>query len=179
MTLLDVQDLEVHFRAGGLALPGRSPRLVRAVNGVSFTLAPGEALGLVGESGCGKSTLGRAILRLGETTGGAIRFGGADVASGGRAGVARLRRETAMIFQDPYGALNPRMAVGEAIAEVLRVHRKVPRDARPGAGGGAADPGRPPARACGPPPGRAVRRPVPARRHRPRAGGRAEADHRR
>jgi peptide/nickel transport system ATP-binding protein len=131
MTLLDVQDLEVHFRAGGLALPGRAPRLVRAVNGVSFTLAPGEALGLVGESGCGKSTLGRAILRLGETTGGAIRFGGADVASGGRAGVARLRRETAMIFQDPYGALNPRMAVGEAIAEVLRVHRKVPRDRVP------------------------------------------------
>jgi len=131
MTLLDVQDLEVHFRAGGLKLPGRPARLVRAVNGVSFTLAPGEALGLVGESGCGKSTLGRAILRLGETTGGVIRFGGADVASGGRDGVARLRRETAMIFQDPYGALNPRMAVGEAIAEVLRVHRKVPRDRVP------------------------------------------------
>ncbi|OWJ67058.1 ABC transporter ATP-binding protein [Inquilinus limosus] len=132
MTLLDVQDLEVHFRAGGgLPLPGRQPRLVRAVNGISFTLAPGEALGLVGESGCGKSTLGRAILRLGEITGGAIRFGGDDIAEGGRAGLARLRRETAMIFQDPYNALNPRMAAGEAIAEVLRVHRKVPRDRVP------------------------------------------------
>ena len=129
--LLDVQDLEVHFRAGGLPLPGRPTRLVRAVNGVSFTLAPGEALGLVGESGCGKSTLGRAILRLGDLTGGAIRFGGADVATGGRDGLARLRRETAMIFQDPYGALNPRMTVGEAVAEVLRVHRKVPRDQIP------------------------------------------------
>jgi peptide/nickel transport system ATP-binding protein len=125
--LLDVQDLEVHFRAGGLPLPGRPARLVQAVNGVSFTLAPGEALGIVGESGCGKSTLGRAILRLGPSTGGAIRFDGADLATGGN-GLAKLRRETAMIFQDPYGALNPRMSVGEAVAEVLRVHRKVPRD---------------------------------------------------
>ena len=124
--LLEVQDLEVHFRAGGLPLPGRRPRLVRAVNGVSFTLAPGEALGLVGESGCGKSTLGRAILRLGEMTGGSIRFGGADVLADGRAGLARLRRETAMIFQDPYNALNPRMTAGDTIAEVLKVHRKAP-----------------------------------------------------
>ena len=123
--LLRVVDLEVHFRAGG-GVFGRKKRLVRAVNGISFDLQPGETLGLVGESGCGKSTLGRALLRLGEITAGQVFFDGIDVGAADPAGVEQLRRETAMIFQDPYNALNPRLPIGRAIAEVLRVHGKVP-----------------------------------------------------
>jgi peptide/nickel transport system ATP-binding protein len=120
-TLLQAQDLVVHFSAG-------KGKLVRAVNGVTFSLKPGETLGLVGESGCGKSTLGRAILKLGPLTGGKVVFDGIDVGAGDAAGIAQLRRETAMIFQDPYNALNPRLSVGSAIEEVLRVHKKVPAD---------------------------------------------------
>jgi peptide/nickel transport system ATP-binding protein len=122
--LLRVEDLAVHFRAGGGM--GSKKKLVRAVNGVSFELQPGETLGLVGESGCGKSTLGRALLRLGDITEGHVFFDGIDVANADASAIARLRRETAMIFQDPYNALNPRMTIGNAIAEVLRVHEKVP-----------------------------------------------------
>jgi peptide/nickel transport system ATP-binding protein len=117
--LLHVDGLNVHFR-------GPKGKLVRAVNGVSFSLQPGETLGLVGESGCGKSTLGRAILRLGDITEGRVDFDGIDVGGGDRNAIMRLRRETAMIFQDPYNALNPRLTIGQAIAEVLRVHQKVP-----------------------------------------------------
>ncbi|MBL8709626.1 MAG: ABC transporter ATP-binding protein [Rhodospirillaceae bacterium] len=118
--LLRVDGLEVHFTAG-------RGKLVRAVNGVTFDLLPGETLGLVGESGCGKSTLGRALLRLGPITGGHVRFDGSDVASGTAASIERLRRETAMIFQDPYNALNPRHTIGAALAEVLLVQGKVPK----------------------------------------------------
>lgn len=123
--VLEVENLEVHFNAGR-RLPGTRARTVRAVNGVSMTVRPGQTIGLVGESGSGKSTFGRAVLRLLAPTGGQILFEGVDMATGTRADIARLRRETAMIFQDPYGALNPRMTVGAALAEVLRVHRKVP-----------------------------------------------------
>ena len=122
--LLRVEDLAVHFKAGGGL--GRKAKLVRAVNGVSFELAAGETLGLVGESGCGKSTLGRALLHLGAITDGRVYFDGMDVGGADAGGIARLHRETAMIFQDPYNALNPRMNIGNAIAEVLRVHKKVP-----------------------------------------------------
>lgn len=121
--LLDVQGLTVKFpmgRAWGVG-PVRS---VKAVSDVSLQVAAGETLGLVGESGSGKSTFGRAILRLGELTGGAVWFDGVDMARARGADLARLRRETAMIFQDPYGALNPRMTVGQAIGEVLKVHGK-------------------------------------------------------
>ncbi|TYC48331.1 ABC transporter ATP-binding protein [Rhodobacterales bacterium] len=125
--LLEVTALNVHF--GGTSLiPAFAGPTLRAVNGVSLTVMPGETLGLVGESGSGKSTLGRAILRIGDLTSGEILFDGTDMARATVGDLARLRRQTAMIFQDPYGALNPRMRVGEAIAEVLRVHRKVPRD---------------------------------------------------
>jgi peptide/nickel transport system ATP-binding protein len=120
--LLRVEDLAVHFRAD-------RKRFVRAVNGVSFNLMPGETLGLVGESGCGKSTLGRALLRLGPITGGAAYFDGIDIATANAAGIAQLRRETAMIFQDPYNALNPRLPIGAAIAEVLAVQGKLPHNA--------------------------------------------------
>ena len=119
--LLRVEDLQVHFPAG-------KGKLVRAVNGVAFELKPGETLGLVGESGCGKSTLGRAILKLGPLTAGSVTIDGRDIGSGSAADIMQMRRETAMIFQDPYNALNPRLSIGSAIEEVLGVHKKVPPD---------------------------------------------------
>ncbi|WP_374380834.1 ABC transporter ATP-binding protein [Dongia sp.] len=120
-TLLNIEDVEVHFHAP-------KGKLVRAVNGVTFALKAGETLGLVGESGCGKSTLGRAILKLGPLTAGHVTIDGRDIASGSAADIMAMRRETAMIFQDPYNALNPRLSIGGAIAEVLKVHKKVPPD---------------------------------------------------
>jgi peptide/nickel transport system ATP-binding protein len=121
--LLEVAGLEVAYAAGGLSLFGRGNRNVKAVNGVSFVLHEGETLGLVGESGCGKTTLARALLALTDKSAGEVLFHGEPVEA---ASHGRLRRETAMIFQDPYNALNPRMRVGDILAEVLRVHRKVP-----------------------------------------------------
>lgn len=125
--LLDVKDMVVHFSASGSSVFDRTDRTVKAVNSVSFSLQQGETLGLVGESGSGKSTFGRAVLRLEHLTSGSVLFDGVEVAEGPRGDVAWLRRETAMIFQDPYNALNPRMPVGSAIAEVLQVHQKVPK----------------------------------------------------
>jgi peptide/nickel transport system ATP-binding protein len=127
--LLDVRDLTVRFRAGGLALPGIGARYVNAVNGVSLSIGRGETLGIVGESGCGKSTLARAVLSLVEVHDGEVRFAGGRIAAKDKASVARLRGQAAMIFQDPYASLNPRLTAGEAIAEVLGVHRKVAADA--------------------------------------------------
>ncbi|MBL9033742.1 MAG: ABC transporter ATP-binding protein [Rhodospirillaceae bacterium] len=132
--LLQVRDLEVRFRAGGIDLPGLNvpgfgARYVNAVNRVSLSVAPGETIGIVGESGCGKSTLGRAILGLVETQGGEVRFAGDPVAPRDRTSIARLRARAAMIFQDPYASLNPKLDIGEAIAEVLRVHGKAAPDA--------------------------------------------------
>jgi len=125
-TLLQVNDLRVQFSAAGEGLFSLRPRKVNAVNGASLRLAAGETLGLVGESGCGKSTLARAILHLNPVAGGQILFDGIDMAHGSQADIARLRHETAMIFQDPYTALNPRQRIGDILAEVLRVQRKVP-----------------------------------------------------
>jgi phosphonate C-P lyase system protein PhnK len=117
--LLDVEDLVKHF--------GR----VRAVDGVSLVLRPGETLALVGESGCGKSTLGRCVLRLLEPTAGRVRFCGRDVLSLSRHELRDLRRQMQIVFQDPFAALNPRMTVGQAIAEPLLVHQLCPRDEFP------------------------------------------------
>ncbi|MCQ0093426.1 ABC transporter ATP-binding protein [Roseovarius sp. M141] len=124
-TLLDVRDLSVEFPMARARFGVGSKRSLRAVSNVSMSVAAGETVGLVGESGSGKSTFGRAILRLGELTGGQVLLDGQDMAHARGADLARLRRETAMIFQDPYGALNPRMTVRQTIAEVLRVHDKV------------------------------------------------------
>ena len=121
MSLLQVKDLEVRFAAPGTGLFGFKPQWLQAVNGVSLHLAPGEILGLVGESGSGKSTLGRAILRLNDIHAGQVLFDGVDVTRGRKLDIQHLRRQTAMIFQDPYAALNPRLSIGQAIAEVLRV----------------------------------------------------------
>jgi peptide/nickel transport system ATP-binding protein len=129
LALLAVKDLVVRFRVAGIARPFSGVRHINAVNGVTLAVAPGETLGIVGESGCGKSTLGRAILHLVETQGGEVRFDGVPVSARDKGSVARLRGQAAMIFQDPYGSLNPRVPVGEAIAEVLRVHGKAPPDA--------------------------------------------------
>lgn len=119
--LLRVEDLRVHFpvRAGALQ---RVVGAVRAVDGVSFTVAPGETLGLVGESGCGKTTVGRAALRLIRATSGRVFFDGEDVFAAGPGALRRLRREMQIVFQDPAGSLNPRMRVEEIVGEPLVVH---------------------------------------------------------
>ena len=118
--LLDVRGLRKYFRVGGQWLG--SSHHVRAVDGVDLELKDGETVGLVGESGCGKSTLGRLVLRLLEADEGEIRFDGRDLRSMGRAELRRMRRSMQIVFQDPYASLNPRMTVGEAIGEGLRVH---------------------------------------------------------
>jgi len=120
-TLLDVRDLTKHFpiRRGLLA---RQVGAVRAVDGVTFRVRRGETLGLVGESGSGKTTTGRAILRLDEPTSGEAFFEGVDVFTMDHDALRALRRRAQIVFQDPYGSLNPRMTVGDTLREVLKVH---------------------------------------------------------
>jgi len=119
--LLAVRDLVKYYTAGGLFARGAPP--VRAVDGVSFDVGRGETLALVGESGCGKSSVGRTVLRLQEPTGGEVRFEDVDVFGLDRTALRRLRRRMQIIFQDPYGSLNPRMTIGAAIAEGIEIHR--------------------------------------------------------
>jgi ABC-type glutathione transport system ATPase component len=139
--LLEADNLCVTFPvSGGLWQP---KRVVHAVNQVTMQIFPGETLGLVGESGSGKSTLGRALLQLERVADGEVRFEGQRITHGLTSDIARLRQQSAMIFQDPYASLNPRQTVGESIAEVLRVHQKVPARAGSAAGCGTAHPGRP------------------------------------
>ncbi len=118
MSLVEVKNLKVHFpiRTGVLQQP---VAWVRAVDGVSFTINEGETVGLVGESGCGKTTLGRTILKLYEPTTGEILFDGRNISGTN----GSFRRQAQMIFQDPYGSLNPRMTVGDIVGEALRVHK--------------------------------------------------------
>ncbi len=119
--LLQLRDLHKHFRLPGPVF-GPKP-VLRAVDGVDLDLMKGETLGLVGESGCGKSTLARTVIRLHEPTSGSIVFDGDAVGSSGEAKLAAFRRRVQMIFQDPYASLNPRMSVGELIAEPLDIAR--------------------------------------------------------
>src|SRR6516165_2129844 len=121
--LLSVQDLKVHFRIGGGFLSRRPARILRAVDGVSFDLRPGETLGLVGESGCGKTTLGRAVLRLLPNIDGRVVWLGEDLAKLDPEAMRRKRQEMQIVFQDPLAALDPRMTVGEIIGEPLATFR--------------------------------------------------------
>jgi oligopeptide/dipeptide ABC transporter ATP-binding protein len=121
--LLELQDVRMHFPVReGVFL--RSKRTLKAVDGVSLTLKPGETLGLVGESGCGKSTLGKCIVRLYEPTAGRIIFEGTDLAPLGRRELKPLRRHLQMVFQDPVESLNSRHTVGDILAEPFIIHRQ-------------------------------------------------------
>lgn len=119
--LLEVEGLVKHFAAARSVL-GRPTAYVKAVDGVSFTVEAGRTLALVGESGCGKSTVSRLVLRLIEPDAGTVRFEGRDLGTLGANELRAFRRNAQIIFQDPYASLNPRMTVGEILAEPMEVH---------------------------------------------------------
>ncbi len=119
--LVAVRDLKKHFPIKR-GFWSRTVGSVKAVDGITFSIQPGEVLGLVGESGCGKTTAGRCILRLIEPTGGEVEFRGLDVLALDRNEIRSLRREMQIIFQDPYSSLNPRLTVGSMLVEALRIH---------------------------------------------------------
>jgi len=120
--LLEVRGLQMHFPVTEGIVISRKIGEVKAVDGINFTVRRGETLGLVGESGCGKTTTGRCILRLERPTAGEILYDGIDIAKLERKDLMVLRRRIQVIFQDPYSSLNPRMKVGEIIAEPIMVH---------------------------------------------------------
>jgi len=120
--LLELIDLKVHFPVSGGSFLNRTTGTVRAVDGISLRIMPGQTLGLVGESGCGKSTLGRAVVGLAKPTSGAVVIRGKNVDNMTAAEKASERRRVQMIFQDPYASLNPRMTIGDIIGEPVMLH---------------------------------------------------------
>jgi oligopeptide transport system ATP-binding protein len=120
--LLEVRNLKKYFPIAEGVLVQKTVAQVKAVDGISFHIAKGETLGLVGESGCGKSTTGRCILQLDQPTEGEILFDGVDLAHVDRRTLRELRQKVQVIFQDPYSSLNPRMKVGDIIGEPIKVH---------------------------------------------------------
>ncbi len=128
--LLEVRGLVKHYPIGpGLLgrLQGKPPRVVRAVDGVDFTIGRGQTLALVGESGCGKTTTGRCVLFLQRPTAGEVRFNGERIDPDDEEGLRRRRRQLQIVFQDPNSSLNPRMTVGQTLEEALAFHKIVPR----------------------------------------------------
>ncbi|MBS1166382.1 MAG: transporter ATP-binding protein [Proteobacteria bacterium] len=129
--LVEIDDLHVRFPVTGRGLFSGGPREFAAVKGVSLQVMPGETVGIVGESGSGKSTLARALLGLTPISEGHVTFDGADIVTERTKALRKLRRETAMVFQDPYNALNPRLTIGATLAEVLAVQESVPKERIP------------------------------------------------
>jgi len=123
--LLVVRDLVKHYSTGGVFKAAGPP--IRAVDGVSFEVGRGETLALVGESGCGKSSVARTLVRLQEPTSGSAVFEGVNLFDLDRPTLRGMRRKIQIVFQDPYGSLNPRMTVGDSVAEGLEIHRLAPR----------------------------------------------------
>jgi oligopeptide transport system ATP-binding protein len=128
--LLEVKGLHMHFPITEGLLARKLVGEVKAIDGIDFSVRRGETLGLVGESGCGKTTTGRCILRLEKPTAGEIHYDGVDIARMERKELLSLRRRIQVIFQDPYSSLNPRMKVGEIIAEPIKVHGIEPDGAK-------------------------------------------------
>ncbi len=122
--LLKVEDLKTYFSIKK-GLMRRTVGHLKAVDGVSFNIDKGQTLGLVGESGCGKTTVARSLIRLVQPTDGKVVFDGIDVLSADRKQTRRIRRDISIIFQDPYGSLNPRMTIGNAIAEPIKIHQNL------------------------------------------------------
>ncbi len=119
--VMSVRNIETHFITQKNIM-GKAIKTVKAVDGISFDVYPGETLGLVGESGCGKTTLGRTILRLIEPTGGQVIYQGKDITAMGKNELRAMRKDIQFIFQDPYSSLNPRITIGDAIMEPMKVH---------------------------------------------------------
>jgi ABC-type glutathione transport system ATPase component len=130
VALVEVRNLTKIYPLGESIFGGGAQGEVRAVDDVSLTIEKGETLALVGESGSGKSTLGRLVLRLIEPTSGGIRFDGHDLLAASRGDLRRMRREMQIIFQDPFGSLDPRLRVDDIIAEPLVIHDGVSREAK-------------------------------------------------
>ena len=121
--LIEVNNLEMYFPVTSGIILQKKIAEIKAVDNVSFNIKKGETLGLVGESGCGKTTTGRCILRLNEPTGGAVTYDGNDVLSLDNKSMRNMRRKMQIIFQDPYGSLNPRMTCGDIVGEPLKIHK--------------------------------------------------------
>ncbi|MEA5014341.1 MAG: oligopeptide/dipeptide ABC transporter ATP-binding protein [Candidatus Limiplasma sp.] len=130
-TLLDVRHIRKYFPVKKGSLTGEA-KYVKAVEDISFTIGKGETFGLVGESGCGKSTVGRLVLRLIEADQGQVLFEGRDILKVNKKELLALRKDIQIIFQDPYGSINPRMTAGQSIGEPILEHRLLPKEQVPG-----------------------------------------------
>ena len=169
-TLLELKEVVKQFPVRSERLFGGKRETLRAVDGVSLSVRRGETIGLVGETGCGKSTLARCITRLYDLTSGTVTFGGDDISRLSGRQLRPYRRKMQMVFQDPYGSLNPRRRVGSIIADPFAANKLGSGAGTQGQGAGA-DGGRgPESGALQPVPGRVLRWPAAAYRPRPGAG---------